>query len=790
MIRNNIKIFFRNLFRNPVFSLINILSLTIGIACSILIILYVKYELSFDNFHQHKSQVYRVAMRMKTQENEDVTANTTAAVGPTMVQDFAGIEKTVRLRSPQNGFFNIGEKKSYETGIIYADSTFFEVFSFKLLTGDPKDVLTRPYSLVISEETAKKIFGEKNPVGQSVKLNNKEDLIITGVVAKPPSNSHIQFSNLISFTSLYEDSRLHMDWDGGWQYCTYIKLMEQYPIVDLKSKMDDFMYKYINKKYEQYGASLNPVFQPLKSIYLHSNLSGEIGPVGNPSNIYIFSSISIFILIIACINFMNLTTALSTRRAKEVGIRKVTGARRFILIRQFLTESILLSSIGLIIALIIIEIILPYFNNLISKDLHIYQLSNWQIIIGFPLIIFFVGILAGSYPAGYLSAFKPTQIIQGILTTGKGKSNIRNILVLLQFIISIALIICTSSIYNQLNYIKKKDLGFDNNHIILLPLVGDEAKEKFEIILTELKALPDIINTSVSSDYPGHGFTSNGYIPEGYEKPVMINVIDVDYDFLNTMGLEISEGRNFSRKYVTDRNAYLVNETFVKKMNWKEPLGKKISRGGDHEVIGVVEDFHFATLHEEIAPLIFTMKPYLGFDYIIVKIRKEGITSTIKSIEKKWQAITPYEPFDYFFLDDEFRKVYRHELQFGKLLFYFTILAIGIACMGLFGLASFITEQRTKEVGIRKAMGATSISVVTLFSKDFTRWVLISNLFAWPAAFYFLNKWLQNFAYRIQFPFWIFIVTSVVALLIAFLTVSYKSFRVANINPAESLRHE
>jgi len=790
MVRNNIKYFFRNLLRNPVFSLINILSLTIGIACSILIILYIRYELSFDNFHQQESQVYRVAMRMKTQENEDVTANTTAAVGPTMVQDFSGVEKTVRLRTPQDGYFNTEDKNLYESGIIYADSTFFEVFSYKLLVGDPKEVLTRPYSLVISEETAKKLFGNVNPVGQSVKLNNKEDLIITGVVARPPSNSHIQFSNLISFTTLYEDSRLHMDWDGGWQYYTYIKLLEEYPIEDLKSKMDDFMHKYINKKLEQYGASLNPVFQPLKSIYLHSNLSGEIGPIGNPSNIYIFSSISIFILIIACINFMNLTTALSTRRAKEVGIRKVIGARRIILIRQFLGESILLSFIGLIFALIVIVIILPYFNNLIGKDLQIYQLSNWQIIIGFPLILLFVGIMAGSYPALYLSAFKPISIIQGILISGKGKSHIRNILVLLQFIISIGLIICTSSIYNQLNYIKKKDLGFDNNNILLVPLVGDEVKEKFEIILTEFKALPGIINASVASDYPGHGFTSNGYIPEGQEKPIMINVIDVDYDFLNTMGLEISKGRNFSGKYVTDRNAYLVNETLVKKMNWEDPIGKKIARGGDHEIIGVVKDFHFATLYEEIAPLIFTMKPYMGFDYITVKLGNEGIASTLKSIEKKWRAIAPNEPFDYLFLDDEFKRVYRPELRFSKLLFYFTILAIGIACMGLFGLASFITEQRTKEVGIRKAMGATSIKVVSLFSKDFTRWVLISNLFAWPVAFYFLNKWLQNFAYRIQFPFWIFLVTSAVALLIAFLTVSYQSFRAANINPAESLRHE
>jgi putative ABC transport system permease protein len=487
---------------------------------------------------------------------------------------------------------------------------------------------------------------------------------------------------------------------------------------------------------------------------------------------------------------MNLTTALSTRRAKEVGVRKVVGSHRIDLIRQFIGESVFLSFIGLILSLIIIEIVLPYFNNLIGKDLHLYQFSNWQIILILPLLILFVGLIAGSYPATYLSAFKPIRVIQGILVSGKEKSNVRNILVLLQFIISTALIICTGSIYHQLNYIKQKDLGYNNKNILVVPLVSDEAKGKYELILSEIKSIPGVLNASASSDYPGHGFTSNGYIPEGQEKPIMINVIDVDYDFLNTLGLDISRGRNFSRNFVTDKNVYLVNESLINKMNWKNPIGKTISRGGDHEVIGVVKDFHFATLYDRIAPLIFTMKPYIGFNCIVVNPEKGNIVSTLNLLREKWQVIVPNEQFDYFFLEDEFRRVYKPELKFGELLIYFTLLAISIACMGLFGLASFMTEQRSKEVGIRKAMGATGIKIATLFSRDFTRLVLISNIFAWPAAFYFINKWLQNFAYRIDFPVGIFLATSVVTFLIAIFTVSYQSIRVANINPVESLKYE
>ena len=789
MYRNYFKVALRNILRNKTFSVINISGLAIGITCCILILLYIQNELSFDRFHDKADNIYRVGMEMIGPEGSDRGSQTTAAVGPTMVNDFPEILETVRFNSI-NGYLNFKDKNYFVQDILYTDSTIFKVFSFELIIGNPGKALSDPYSIVLTEETAEKIFGKENPVGKFIRLNNKEDLTITGIVKSPPENSHIQFNSLISFSSLYEDSRLRMDWNGGWRYYTYIELMDGFPVKELEEKIPDFMYKYINKKYEQLGYSLHPIFEPLKRIYLYSDLGAGPGPSGSLSNIYIFSAIAFFILMIACINFMNLTTAQSAGRAREVGIRKVIGAGRKQLIRQFLGESVLLSFIGLIIALILIEIVIPGYNNLIGRKISLYGISAWWLIFGIPLFILIVGVLAGSYPSFYLSSFQPLKVIKGIFTSGSGKSGLRNTLVIFQFIISIVLIICTGTIYNQLNYIRNKEPGFDKENIVILPLVSDETRGNNEIIKTAFKSIPDIIEVSASSDYPGHGFTRNGYLPEGFEEPIMIHVVDVDYDFIKTVGLEILKGRSFSREFSSDPKAYLINETCAKHLGWGEPIAKIISRGGDHQVIGLVKDFHFASLYHKIEPLIFTMKPYMGYSYLSVRINSGNINTTLNQLKKQWEKVVPGEAFDYIFLDESFNRVYRAEQQFGKILLYFAILTIIIACLGLFGLASFSTERRTKEIGIRKVMGSSVSGVVILLSREFTRWVLIANIVAWPVAYYGIKKWLQNFEYRIDFPVWIFFATALLVFLIAIFTVSYQAVKAARANPVDALKYE
>lgn len=791
MIRNYIVIAIRNLLRNPVYALINIFGLSIGITCSLLILIFIKNEISYDRFHENKNELYRMIFEdVNPDGHTTISPQMTAPVSPDMMEEFPEVNAATRITGYRDGYFTFQNKSCKASNVIYADSLFFEMFSYELISGNPKTILKDPFTVVLDEETAKNIFGNEDPIGKIVRWNNKDNLMVQGIVKAPPVNSHLQFSSLISFSSLYKDDRLYMDWNGGVQYYHYIELVPGVSKGNIEAMLPEFMYRHINKILEGSGFSINAILQPILDIHLKSNYVGEMGVNGSMSAIIIYSAVALFILLIACINFMNLTTARSTRRAREIGLRKVLGAEKESLIGQFLGESIIMSLLGFIIALIMIEILLPVFNNLVGRNLDLYQARNLDLIISMPLFIIIIGLIAGSYPAFVMSSFVPANVLKGKVSGQKGSSGFRNILVLFQFAISLVLIICTLIIYAQLGFVKSMDVGYRRENILVLRFTSENFKNKYMILKDELKNISGIICSSATSEIPGTGFTSNGYIPEGFDRWMMFNAVDVDYDYVETMGLQVVRGRSFSPNMASDKNAFMINETLAKELNWSDPEGKTIEREGVHQIIGMVKDFNFASLHQEIGPLIFTMRPYMGFDFLLVRFRTDNLNVLINNIRNVWEKIDPDEPFEYYFLDDVFNEMYRAEQKLGSMLFYIAILAIIIACMGLFGLALYNTEQSTKEIGLRKVFGSTVSGVVLLLTGKFTRWVLLANLLAWPVAFILIRKYIQMYAYRIELPVWVFFLTALGTYLIALIAISVQSVKAGTENPAKTLRYE
>ncbi|MFQ5638927.1 MAG: ABC transporter permease [bacterium] len=789
MLKNYFKIAIRNLLKYKTYTLINITGLSVGIAATILILFYIQFEFSYDKFHENADHIYRVSivrlMEGKMPEDSPVF---TPPIGPAMARDFPEVENFVRFTVNKTAYFSLENKQSIKvSGIRYADSTLFDVLSFQLIVGNPKTALVEPYSIVLTEKTAARIFGSDDPMGRIVKLDNADEYKITGIIKEPPANSHIQFNTLISFVTLYKDPHNYMDWNGGNQYYAYVKLTPDTAPEKVEAKFPDFMWGYINEMLANYGIKYEPYLQPLKDIHLYHDEYSDTGL----TNIYIFSAIALLILLIACINFVNLTTARATKRAMEVGVRKVLGANKQNLIRQFLGESMLLTLVAFSVALLLVELFFPSYQALLNKEFKVSGLINMADFWGVLLAVFVVGIIAGSYPALYLSSFQAVKTLKGEVRSGANKERSRNILVVLQFAISITLIICTMLINRQLHFVKDKELGFNKEQIVVIPLISDEIKLKSETLKQELSNLPGILNVTASSEVPYAGFTSNGYIPEGFKNPIMIHVVDVDERFLETFDIDMVSGRNFSKEFSTDKTAYLVNETLARSLDWDDPIGKTITRNGDHKVIGVVKDFHYATMHSEIKPLILTNQPWRNrFDLLSVKINSNNISGTLNAIENTWRQFAQSAPFEYSFLDEAFDNLYKSEQRFQEVFFYFSFLAIVIALLGLFSLASFSTEQRTKEIGVRKVLGASVMGIIGLLSKEFLKLVVIANVVCWPIAWYAMHKWLQNFAYRIDMGWWIFALAGGLALVIALLTVSTQAVRAALANPVESLRYE
>jgi putative ABC transport system permease protein len=796
LFKNYIKVAARNLRKYKTYSFINIFGLAIGMAVCLLILLFVRDELSYDRYHENSDRIYRLITEFSIKEKDTLEAITSPPMGPALAADFPEVLSITRFYRAfdQEVLIRFQEKMFYENLIFFADQSVFDIFTFPLAKGNPRAALEEPYSVVITEEMAEKYFGHEDPLGKTLTFNNKDDYKITGVMKKIPSNSHFRFDFLASFSTLNHFQSIPLDDWGSCALYTYLLLAKGYSPQDLEKKLPSFL-----KKYASQITFLKSLYvQPLTDIHLHSNLLNEIEPNSDMAYIYIFSAVAFIILLIACINFVNLSTAKHANRAKEVGMRKVLGAYRNQIVRQYLGESVFLTFAALPLSLLLVELFLPVFNKLVGKNISVGFIDNLYFLLAVIGFTIFVGVVSGIYPALFLSSFQPIKVLRGF-RSGSARQLIRSALVLAQFALSIILITCTVVISNQLRYIQNKKLGFDREHVVVIPLKEKQILLKSQSLKNELLRNPNILRISVASDVPGRsGVNSNRFIPEGFEATggLFIKNMRVDYDFLETLGVEIKEGRNFSKDFETDiSEAFILNEAAVERIGWDQPIGKKLEwhagrdRSKKGTVIGIIKDFHYESLNRKIEPLVLHIWPP-SFQYCLIRIRPGDIQGTLDFIQQRWKELAPDFPFIYSFLDEDFGRLYKSEQKLSRIFACFSAFSIFVACLGLFGLALFAAEQRTKEIGIRKVLGASAARIALLLSREFTKWVLLANVIAWPVAYFAMSRWLQNFAYRINFGIGIFLLSALIAFVVALATVSYQAIKAALANPVEALRYE
>ena len=798
MLKNYFKTILADLRKHKVFSIINILGLSIGIACCILITAYIYHELSYDRFHEKADRIYRLRSELKiSAENLDIPKSS-PPMGEYLAANFPEVSAAVRFHKMDRSPVRHGDKLHYEDGIFFADNSIFDIFSFPLTKGNLQTALLPPYSAVITEDTAAKYFGDSDPIGQILTVNNDSDFTVTGVVKNIPANSHIRFNMLCSFsTYAAENPRVMQNWLSLNHY-TYILLENGSDYRQLEEKFPGMIQSRVGGILKAVKGNLNLSLQPLTRIHLHSNLMQEISGNSSISYVYIFAAVAVFILIIACINFMNLSTARSSKRAKEVGMRKVLGADRGRIIRQFLLESLFFSSLSLLTALLLVEMALPLFNSISGTELRIHYLASPWIVPALIGLTLTVGIFAGSYPAFFLSAYQPIRVLKGFLKTGKSGTRFRTALVVLQFTISVTLIIGTILVFSQLNYMKNRRLGFNKEQVVVIPISDESTLDSLRPLKEELLSHTGIIGAAASSHVPGQTTYINPFIPEGFSQDNMqwMGELYVDHDFISTMGVELVSGRNFQPELQTDaRQSVIINETAAQKFGWTDPIGKTImdiSQSGQtnpRTIVGVVRDFHIESLHKKINPLFIGCTTHL-FNSLTIRIRPENVTQTITFLREKIRAFDPQRPFVYSFLDVSFDAQYRAEERLGQVFSSFAVVAIFIAALGLLGLASFTAEQKTKEIGIRKVLGASIPGIIFLLTKEFTKWVVISNIIAWPVAYLATKSWLQGFAYRTGISISVFLLASIISLGIAITTVGFQAYRAAAANPAGSLKYE
>jgi putative ABC transport system permease protein len=808
MLNNLIKYSLRSFKRQRSYIIINILGLSIGIICSLLIALFVINEVSYDRFNTKKDRIFRLILNFKIGGQEITAASSSAVIGPTMLKEFPEIEDFLRMKGRGPTIVEYNNQSFTEEHLVEADSSFFNFFSIPILKGDPKNLLNSPRKLVLSQSTAKRLFGDENPIDKILKIG--EDTVrytVAGVMADIPGNSHFEANVISSFMTNPKSN------DPTWirnSFSTYllIKPNSSYETVD--EKIPELLIKYVGPEDQQFlGISINDsvaqgnkygyYLQNLTDIYLDPSIQQEFKEAGNPKYLKIFGSIAILIVLIAAINFMNLSTAQSSRRAKEVGIKKIGGSSRGMLITQFLSESFILSFISLLFALIFIKITLPYFNNLLGANLTLDLFTNWYTI---PVLILFsmvVGFLAGSYPALFLSSFSPYEVLKGSVKNSLQNGRLRRVLVVFQFTVSILLIVGTIVMYRQIRYMLNKNLGFNKEQLIVInkaEALGTKAKSFKE----SLRGIPGVINIASSTDVPGRNNYNDAYNLEGRKDETFLMETNwIDYDYLETYGMALVSGRSFNESFTTDQQACLINETAVKNLGITD-LGKaRFMRPGDSgrvnylQVIGVVKNFNFESLRNQIGSYLFCLNTdnvLCGMRYLTVKISVNNYSKTISDIENKWKEFTANKPLEYYFVDEDFEHMYIQEKQNAQMAVIFSILAIFIASLGLFGLTSFTVEQRTKEIGVRKAMGSSITGIYIIMSKEIIILVSISALIACPAIYYIAGKWLENFYYRINLGVFSFVAGLTIPLGIAILTISYRILRAAKVNPAQSLNYE
>lgn len=774
MLKNYLKIAFRNIIKSRGFSLINISGLAIGIACAVIIFLWVDNQLSFDKAQENKHNIYRV---------EGVDWVDMPAIVGTLLSELPEIKQVVRFNSWEIPTLKYKDYLANIKDFVFADKGVFKVFTLPFTRGNPDTALHNPFSLVISESLAAAIFGKENPIGQKVKYNDTFYFTVTGVI-KDVDKFHVKINALASFESLPEirgDKNFLRGYN--WNYPTYLLLAESTDIPTTAERINKFLVKNSHLEKGKF------ILRPFTGIYFARDLKYEKGCIhGNTQLVILFSVIAVLILFIACINFINLTIARSSTRMKEISIRKVVGAAQKNLAGQFLGEILLLVLIALTIALFLIEAFLPAFNNLTgdSLDFHYFDPK----FISFILIIFlFTGITAGLYPSFYLSSFRPSVLLKGKGNKSTDRSSLRKVLVVCQYSISIFLIIGTFTVFRQINFMKNMDLGFNMEQILNINLKGDLKNQKKMLFRELLLQNPDILKVSFSNQVPGSLTNTNTWKVNGEDKAM--TVLNTDPDYITLMDVELKEGRDLSWNKRTDMATKLIlNEEAVKYLGMESPLGKTVRANfGQSEIIGVVKDYHFNSLHNKIGPLAICWYPRWA-NVANIKIAGGNIGRSITHIRKVWSELAPGFPFNYSFLDESFGQQYRAENRMAEILKYFAFLAIFLANLGLFGLATFTAEQKTKEIGIRKVLGSSLTGIATLLSKQFMKWVLLANIIAWPLAYFAMNKWLQNFAYRISPGIFIFILSGLLALTIAMITVSYQSIKAALTNPVDALKYE
>lgn len=809
MIKNYFKTALRNLIRHKGYSFINLTGLAIGMSCCLLILMFVNDELSYDNFNEKADRIFRVALKIKYGGRAFRTATVGPPVGKALKADFPEVEEVVRFGRPGNFIVSHGENSFKENRVIYCDPTLFKVFTLPLVQGDPATALKEPNTLVLTRRTAEKYFGRENPLGKTLKLDNERDFKVTGVLEKIPRNCHFNFDIFLSMDSLKESREPH------WlmtSFNTYLLLREHVSPEAMERKFPEVVKKYMAPMVEKFSdqsfeslvasGNINLEFylQPLRRIHLFSDLRSELGANSDIAYVYIFSAIAFFILVIAAINFMNLSTARSANRAREVGIRKVLGSMRSQLIRKFLTESIIISIIAVLIALLVVNLVLPLFNSLSLKELAFADFFDVRMVAVAIMITLITGLLAGLYPAFFISAFRPISVLKGQLKVGTKSGWLRSTLVVFQFTASIILIIGTLVVMNQLDYIRNRKLGFNKEHLLILRNANllNHLAETFK---KELLAYPQIKNATMSSFLPGPSSRDSAAVfPEGQvsnKKSTALQNWWVDYDYIDTLGMTIFKGRNFSREFSTDDEAVIINQQTAYQFGWENPLGKRLGRYikskdeiTNFTVIGVVEDFHFDSLRDHIGPLVMFLGQEQGSDLITFRIDGHDIPATIDLIRQKWQAFLPGESFENSFLDEAFDNQYRNEQRLGQIFGVFAALAVFVGCLGLFGLAAFISQQRTKEIGIRKTLGASVSSIIRLLSKEFVILVAIANAITWPIAYLVMNRWLQDFAYRTSIKLTTFVIAGVGTIIIALLTTGYQAVKAAVSDPVKAIKYE
>jgi putative ABC transport system permease protein len=804
MFKNHLKIALRNLKKNAAYSFINIAGLAAGMACCILISLYVLHEISYDKFHHRAERIFRVRLNLDLNGVLYQEPSIPFPAAAAFVRDFPEVEQAVRLYKESDNFplIEIGDRKFIEEKFFFADSSIFRVFDFPLLQGDANTALHDPNSVILSENMARKYFGEDDPLGRTLRYQKQFELKITGVAGNVPGNAHFKFDFLapLQFQLNQWESQNGPNgrekqwfWTGAW---TYLLLRDQQAAGSLATKLPAFAVKYFPDRIK---AGLTLALQPLTDIHLHSRLDNEIEPNSHILYVYIFSAIAFLILLIACINFVNLSTAQSGNRAKEVGVRKVVGAAKVQLLGQMLGETIIAGLSAMVLAIGLVELLLPAFNRLTERPLDLNLLGNWgglAFILGLALA---VGLLSGLYPAFFLSRFNPASIFKRTLGVSGGNETFRKTLVVAQFAISIVLITGIGAVHRQLRFLQEKELGFNKEQALFIK-ARPAVNAQFDAFRNELMKDTGVIGVAGTSNIPGEGAFGYRFVPEGgsLEKPAMLPLLLVDYDFLETAGIKIKQGRGLSRTSPSDRaEAFLLNEKAAEALGWKDnAIGRKMELfapgtnqiGKSGYVVGVIQDYHFESLHHEIKPLVVTYANWPSF--YAVRLSAGNPAARLATIENTWKAFSPDWPLEYLFLNRKLEQLYGSEQKLAQVINYFTIIALVLACLGLFGLSAFAAERRTKEIGIRKVLGASVASIVSLLSTEFVKLVLIANVIAWPVAWYAMHNWLQGFAYRAKLDAWVFVSASAAAVGIALLTVSFQSIKAALMNPVESLRWE